>query len=73
MKLFVGMVLIVSLGNAIEWTEIEIICILHEDILRKYFKMENCVPSHDIFQRVMGMIEPSEIQQIQRIWNEYIL
>lgn len=34
--------------------------------------MENGVPSHDTFQRVMGMIEPSKIQQIQAIWNEYI-
>lgn len=68
----VGMVLIASLGNANEWTEIEIFCTLHEDILRKYFKMENGVPSHDTFQRVMGMIEPSKIQQIQAIWNEYI-
>ena len=71
-KYLVEMVLIASLGNANEWTEIEIFCTLHEDILRKYFKMENGVPSHDTFQRVMGMIEPSKIQQIQAIWNEYI-
>jgi predicted transposase YbfD/YdcC len=45
----VGMVLIASLGNANEWTEI-----------------------HDTFQRVMGMIEPVVMQQIQNIWNEYI-
>ena len=68
----VGMVLIASLGNANEWTEIELFCTLHEDVLRKYFKMKNGVPSHDTFQRIMGMIEPSKIQQIQVIWNEYI-
>ena len=48
------------------------LCDIMFKILRKYFKMENGVPSHDTFQRVMGMIEPSKIQQIQAIWNEYI-
>ena len=68
----VGMVLIASLGNANEWTEIEMFCKLHEKLLRKYFKLENGIPSHDTFQRVMGMIDPKVIQQLQIIWNEYI-
>lgn len=68
----VGMVLIASLGNANEWTEIEVFCKLHETLLRKYFKLENGIPSHDTFQRVMGMIEPTIIQQIQIMWNEYV-
>lgn len=68
----VGMVLIASLGNANEWTEIEMFCKLHEKLLRKYFKLENGIPSHDTFQRVMGMIDPKVIQQLQIVWNEYI-
>ncbi|WP_368488402.1 ISAs1 family transposase [Clostridium sp. BJN0013] len=68
----VGMVLIASLGNGNEWTEIEVFCKLHETLLKRYFKLENGVPSHDTFQRVMGMIEPNLIQQIQSTWNEYI-
>ena len=68
----VGMVLIASLGNANEWTEIEVFCKLHEALLKKYFKLENGIPSHDTFQRVMGMIEPNMIQQIQIMWNEYV-
>ena len=68
----IGMVLIASLGNANEWTEIEVFCKLHETLLKKYFKLENGIPSHDTFQRVMGMIDPNIIQQIQIIWNEYI-
>jgi predicted transposase YbfD/YdcC len=68
----VGMVLIASLGNANEWTEIEVFCKLHETLLKKYFKLENGIPSHDTFQRVMGMIEPNIIQQIQIMWNEYV-
>ena len=68
----IGMVLIASLGNSNEWTEIEVFCKLHEALLKKYFKLENGIPSHDTFQRVMGMIEPNIIQQIQVIWNEYL-
>lgn len=68
----VGMVLFASIGNANEWTEIEVFCNSHEDCLRKYFKMENGVPSHDTFQRVMGIIDPKVIQQLQLEWNEYL-
>ncbi|WP_242951310.1 ISAs1 family transposase [Clostridium kluyveri] len=68
----VGMVLIASLGNGNEWTEIEVFCKLHETLLKRYFKLENGVPSHDTFQRVIGMIEPNVIQQLQSTWNEYI-
>lgn len=68
----VGMVLIATLGNANEWTEIEVFCKLHETLIKKYFKLENGIPSHDTFQRVMGMIDSSIIQQLQVMWNEYI-
>lgn len=68
----VGMVLFASIGNANEWTEIEVFCNSHEDFLRKYFKMENGVPSHDTFQRVMGIIDPKVIQQLQLEWNGYL-
>ena len=68
----IGMTLIASLGNANEWTEIEVFCKLHETLLKKYFKLENGIPSHDTFQRVMGMVDPNIIQQIQATWNEYI-
>ncbi|APM38301.1 ISAs1 family transposase [Clostridium kluyveri] len=68
----VGMVLIASLGNGNEWTEIEVFCKLHETFLKRYFKLENGVPSHDTFQRVIGMIEPNVMQQLQSTWNECI-
>ena len=34
--------------------------------------LENSIPSHDTFQRVMGMIEPNIIQRLQVMWNEYV-
>lgn len=68
----VGMVLFASLGNANDWTEIEVFCNSHEDFLRKYFRLENGIPSHDTFQRVMGIIDPKSLQQLQLEWNEYL-
>jgi len=61
----VGMVLFASLENANEWTGIEIFCNYHEEFFNKYFKLENGIPSHDTFQRVMGIIDPKVIQQLQ--------
>lgn len=68
----VGMVLFATLGNANEWTEIEAFCNTHEEFLKQYFKVENGIPSHDTFQRVMGMINPEFIQQLYLKWNEYL-
>jgi predicted transposase YbfD/YdcC len=68
----VGMVLFASLGNANEWTEIEVFCNSHEEFLRKYFDLENGIPSHDTFQRVMGIIDPKAIQELQLEWNKYL-
>lgn len=68
----VGMVLFATLGNANEWTEIEAFCTTHEEFIKKYFKLENGVPSHDTFSRVMGMIDPKFMQQLYQQWNEYL-
>lgn len=68
----VGMVLFATLGNANEWTEIEMFCNTHEEFLKKYFGLKNGIPSHDTFQRVMGMIDPKFIQQLYLKWNEYL-
>lgn len=68
----VGMMLIASLGNANEWTEIAVFCKLYEKLLKKYFKLQNNIPLHDTFQTVMGMIDSKVMEQVQVIWNEYI-
>lgn len=68
----VGMVLFASLGNANEWTEIEVFCNSHEEFIKKYFELKNGVPSHDTFQRVMGIVNPEAIQQLQLEWNQYL-
>jgi hypothetical protein len=34
--------------------------------------LENGIPSHDTFQRVMQIIDPQVVQQLQLEWNEYL-
>ncbi|MEG0237814.1 ISAs1 family transposase, partial [Cetobacterium sp.] len=68
----IGLVLFSSLGNCNEWTEMEVFCNSHKECLEKYFELKNGIPSHDTFQRVMGMIDPKVIQQLQIQWNEYL-
>ena len=72
LKDIVGIVLIATLGNANEWTEIEIFAKEHEDFLREYFELKNGIPSHDTISRVMGFIEPKVIQDMYSKWNEYV-
>ena len=34
--------------------------------------LKNGIPSHDTIQRVMGMIRPENLQQLQRKWLELL-
>ena len=65
-------VLFATLGNADDWVEIGIFAKMHEEYLRQYIPLRNGVPSHDTIQRVMAMIAPEVIQQIQMKWQELL-
>ena len=65
-------VLFATLANADDWVEIEIFAKMHEAYLRQYIPLRNGVPSHDTIQRVMAMIAPEVIQQIQMKWQELL-
>lgn len=41
-------------------------------VLRQYIELKNGIPSHDTIQRVMGMIRPENLQQLQRKWQELL-
>ena len=53
-------------------TEIALFAQSHEEYLRKYISLECGVPSHDTIQRVMAMIAPEVIQQLQQKWQELL-
>ncbi len=65
-------VLFATLANADDWVEIELFAKMHETYLRKYIPLRNGVPSHDTIQRVMAMIAPEVIQEMQMKWQELL-
>ena len=68
----VAIVLFAMLANADEWELIEDFAYANEDFLSKYLELENGIPSHDTIRRVMGIIDPKEMQSIQLAWSEIV-
>lgn len=65
-------VLFATLSNADDWVEIELFAKMHKDYLRRYILLRNGIPSHDTIQRVMAMIAPEVMQQVQGKWQELL-
>ena len=65
-------VLFATLANADTWGQIEDFALWNEEYLRQYIELKNGIPSHDTIQRVMGMIRPENLQQLQRKWQELL-
>ena len=72
LKDIIVIVLFATLGDADDWVEIEMFARYHEEYLRKYISLDNGVPSHDTIQRVMAMISPEVMQQLQEKWKELL-
>ena len=68
----IAIVLFALLANADEWELIEDFAYANEEFLRKYLQLPNGIPSHDTIQRVIGMIDPKEMQKLQMAWSEII-
>lgn len=65
-------VLFATLANADTWEEIADFALWNKDYLKQYIELKNGVPSHDTIQRVMGMIRPENLQQLQNKWQELL-
>lgn len=61
-----------TLGNANEWEEIEYFAKMNKGFLEKYLELPNGIPSHDTMQRVMSMISPKILQNMQLEWQEIL-
>lgn len=68
----VGIVLFATLANANDWQEIGIFAKENADTLKRYFKLENGIPSHDTIQRVMAALSPKKLQELQMQWQEMV-
>ena len=72
LKDIVVIVLFATLGNAENWEEIEDFAIYYEEYLRQYLELPNGIPAHDTIQRVMAMVNPEQLQQLQVRWQELL-
>ena len=69
LKDILAIVLFTTLAGADDWVEIAEFAEVYENYLKKYTGLENCVPSHDTIQRVMGMVSPEALQQLYVKWQ----
>ena len=58
----IAIVFFALLAGEDEWIEIEYFAIDQRDVLKKYLKLPNGIPSHDTLERVISIIEPDELQ-----------
>lgn len=72
LKDIIVIVLFATLGNSNSWEEIEDFAIYYENYLRRYIELPNGIPSHDTIQRVMAMVNPEQLQQLQVRWQELL-
>lgn len=72
LKDIIVIVLFAPLGNSDNWEEIEDFAVCYEDYLRQYIELPNGIPSHDTIQRVMAMVNPEQLQQLQVRWQELL-
>ena len=68
----IALVFFALLGNADEWTEIEIFGQEHEAYLRRYLELPYGIPSYDTIQRVFSMVSPEYPQKFKTLWNEML-
>lgn len=68
----VGIVLIGMLANADTWDELQIFAVTHEDLLKQYLPLKSGIPSHDTLNRVMGLLSPEAMDDIQQTWNKLL-
>jgi predicted transposase YbfD/YdcC len=66
----IAIALISMLANCDEWEDMQMFAVLNEDFFRKYLELPNGIPSHDTLNRVMGMIDPQELQKLTNYWQE---
>jgi len=71
-KDIIAIVLFAKLSNANEWDEIHYFAVEKEIFLRKYLELPNGIPSYDTIRRVMAMVSPEFLSQLQRRWNEML-
>ena len=66
----IGITFFAMIANANDPEDIEAFCKEHESIMRKYYKLENGIPSHDTIERALAMVSAEYLQEFQRKFYE---
>ena len=67
------MTLIGVMCNCTDWVEIAAFCRAREKHFKEYLELPNGIPSHDTFQRVMGLVDPDHYAKCYQQWVATII
>lgn len=60
---------IATIANCNTWLEIEAFAEIKSELLKKYVKLENGIPSHDTFQRVFEQLDSKAFNKAFMEWT----
>ena len=66
-----SIVVCAAIGGAETYEDIEFFGRSKEDWLKQYLKLENGIPSHDTFRRIMMLIDPDEFEDLFLNWVQH--
>lgn len=61
--------IVATVANSNTWLEIEAFGEIKENLLKRYVKLENGIPSHDTFQRVFEHLDPKAFNRAFMDWT----
>lgn len=61
--------IVATVANANTWLEVEAFVEIKENLLKRYVKLENGIPSHDTFQRVFEHLDPKAFNRAFMDWT----
>ncbi|MGX5574553.1 transposase family protein, partial [Bacillus toyonensis] len=66
----IGLVLIATLAGVDTLVDIEFFGECHAETLAKYLSFPNGMPSHDTIGRVLQLVDPTYLYELQTNWNQ---
>jgi predicted transposase YbfD/YdcC len=73
LKDVIGLVLIATLAGADTLVDIEFFGECHAETLAEYLSFPNGMPSHDTIGRVLQLIDPKYLYELQTNWNQFFI
>ncbi|WP_181419354.1 ISAs1 family transposase [Bacillus sp. 196mf] len=69
----IGLVLIATLAGADTLVDIEFFGECHAETLAKYLSFPNGMPPHDTIGRVLQLVDPTYLYELQTNWNQFFI